>query len=305
MNEVNWGDRVDVERHGRTIVESLGGKWTATGGMCRCPAHRDNTPSLSERVGNRSLLFHCFSGCNTGDVLRALRRGGQIIPSGTGSADPPVVPVAGASPAIVNRLWDSGHAVPGTLADWYLRSRGIVSDSAQLRFHQRVQIGSRSNATYRPALLAAVRDDVGVVAVHRTFLDAETGRIANIGSPKLMLGRPLTGVVRLGTPRSILGVAEGLETALSAAALLDFPVWAVLGNERFGMVSLPRAITTLVVLPDNDAGGERAAKLARAQMRAGLSIKILLPPGGNNDWNDVARSAAESSYADLASRSVL
>jgi putative DNA primase/helicase len=286
------GGCAELEWQGRTIVEALGGRWAATGGMCRCPAHNDNRPSLSVRVGDRNLLFHCFSGCNTTDVLRALRHGGQIEWSRVRTTDLPVKSVAATSAAIINRLWNGGHVVQGTLADRYLRSRGIVAGSAQLRFHPRVQLGKRGDATYHPALLAAVRDEGGVIAVHRTFLDAETGRLANSANPKLMLGRPLTGTVRLGTPQSILGIAEGLETALSASSLLGIPVWAVLGNERFGMISLPRTITTLFVLPDRDAGGARAAKLAQAHQRTGLTIEVLMPPAGANDWNDVALDEA-------------
>ena len=60
------------------IVERLGGKWANGAGMCRCPTHDDRSPSLSVRVGDRSLFFHCFSGCDTLDVLHALRRGGTI-----------------------------------------------------------------------------------------------------------------------------------------------------------------------------------------------------------------------------------
>lgn len=107
-----------------------------------------------------------------------------------------------------------------------------------------------------------------------------------------MLGRPGTGAVRLSQPGEVLGLAEGVETALSAMEILGIPVWAVVGNERFGMVAIPKTVRRLILLPDPDHGGRRAAELAQKQAREGLSIEILLPPGGGGDrrgqdWNDI------------------
>lgn len=83
-----------LEAQGRQIVEGLGGKWQRTGGMCRCPAHDDRSPSLSVRIGERRLLFHCFAGCDAREVLRALsnlalleRDGVPDRPTGSAPAD--------------------------------------------------------------------------------------------------------------------------------------------------------------------------------------------------------------------------
>ena len=86
----------------------------------------------------------------------------------------------------------------------------------------------------------------------------------------------------------VLGLAEGIETALAASVTHGFPVWAVLGNERFGMIDLPRHVERLVLLADNDAGGTRAAKLANDGLqRDRLTIETLWPPTQHNDWADV------------------
>lgn len=297
MSSVNVSSRAQIEQLGRSIVEAHGGKWSTAGGMCRCPAHDDRTPSLSVRMGTRNLLFHCFSGCETRDVLAALRRGGHVRASGGFQIGRPTCDVIRSAAEIIARMWNAGRAIEGTLAERYLRNRRIAANDAQLRFHPRVQVGSRSLATFHPALLAAVRDDSGVIAVHRTLLDAESVGLARIDRPKRMLGRPLVGAVRLGEHYSVLGIAEGIETALSAAALLDIPVWAVLGNERFGKVSVPQTVRKLIVLPDLDAGGERAAALAQTQARAGLTIQTRWPPSGANDWNDVAMAIGGESAA--------
>ena len=278
----------DPEAQGRAIVETRGGKWDARrGGMCRCPAHDDGDPSLSVRIGDTSLLFHCFAGCTGVDILQALRRSGDHVPSidpaTASSSERPAIDLQ----PIAERLWLQGRGLGRTLAADYLASRHIVSHSAQLRFHGRVQLGRSAEATYHPALLAAVRDDSGLLAVHRTFLHSAGGK-AKFDNPKRLLANPGRGTVRIGQPARTLGLAEGVETALAASVIHGFPVWAVLGNERFGMIDVPRHIERLVLLADNDAGGQRAVGLAQAGLqRDGLTIETLWPPVQHNDWADV------------------
>ena len=267
----------DLEAQGRAIVETRGGKWDARrGGMCRCPAHDDGDPSLSVRIGDTSLLFHCFAGCTGVDILQALRRSGDHVPSidpaTASSSERPAIDLQ----PIAERLWLQCRGLGRTLAADYLASRHIVSHSAQLRFHGRVQLGRSAEATYHPALLAAVRDDSGLLAVHRTFLHSAGGK-AKFDNPKRLLANPGRGTVRIGQPARTLGLAEGVETALAASVIHGFPVWAVLGNERFGMIDVPRHIERLVLLADNGA----------LASRDGLTIETLWPPVQHNDWADV------------------
>jgi len=43
------------------------------GGIARCPAHEDRSPSLSWReLADGRILLHCFAGCSVADVLGAL-----------------------------------------------------------------------------------------------------------------------------------------------------------------------------------------------------------------------------------------
>ena len=295
--------RSSLEDQGRAIVESLGGKWTPGGGMCCCPAHADRTPSLSVRAGDKSLLFHCFSGCDSLDVVRALRSGGQVDRAGIAATHEGRPHKIHTDSGMAKRLWDASVPIRGTLAEAYLRRRAIQMHSEQLRYHPRAQLGSKAEARYFPALLAAIRDERGIVAVHRTFLDEKTGWKADIRDPKRLLGRPGTGAVRLQPAGETLGLAEGVETAMSASEQLGFPVWAVVGNERFGMVSIPPIVRRLVILPDPDNGGRRAWQLAAQRSRVAKSIELILPPqaasDGKEDWNAIAmRMRGEKAGAD-------
>ena len=65
---------------------------------------------------------------------------------------------------------------------------------------------------------------------------------------------------------------------MSAYALTGIPVWATLGNERFGLVSVPESVTELHLFVDHDAGGELAASRGlAAYAREGRTIHVRKP----------------------------
>ena len=283
---------LSLETQGREILERLGGEWRGSGGLCRCPAHDDRTPSLSVRPGERRLLFHCFAGCETKKILRALRAL-QLLGSGLDSVGSEPAP-SPADPGVRHRgaaarLWAAALPIRGSPAEAYLRSRGLGLAASDLRFHPRTPCGRGAEAIFRPALLAAVRDDSGLVAVHRTFLDPRPARLADLPLPKRALGRLGQGAVRLRPPREgTLGWAEGIESALAATQLTGISCWATLGTERFARVVLPQGVRRLVLFLDNDAGGRRAETLAREAHRGdGVAIQARYPEAAGADWNDV------------------
>ena len=138
-------------------------------------------------------------------------------------------------------------------------------------------------------MVAAVRDETGLVAVHRTFLDPLSARLAPLPHPRRALGRLGAGAVRLADPRDgRLGWAEGIETALAATLLTGIPCWALLGTARFGRVALPAAVSRLVLFLDHDPAGRNAEALARQnQSCAVIMIDACYPPRPGSDWNDV------------------
>jgi putative DNA primase/helicase len=273
------------------IVKSLGGEWKPSGAMCRCPAHDDHNPSLSVRVGERSILFKCFAGCSTRDIIRALRDDRQRIPSSEAGRTMPDGRERRLSGRI-RALWKEASAIGDNPASVYLASRGLIGPSSSLRYHDSVPLGREENVRFQPALLAAVECDTGVIALERLFLDPRTGLpVADLDPPKRILGRPLGGAVRFGAATSVLGLAEGWETAWSAHILLGIPVWAALGSDRLPLGTIPERVEHLILLPDDDLAGRRCARRAwQAHARPGLAIETKFPGGGFNDWNDRHRS---------------
>ena len=277
-----------LESEARALVERLGGHWSGQGGMCRCPAHDDRRPSLSVRLGRSRLLLHCFAGCSARDILRSaailgfVRRDTAPLeeerPGGTGRLS-----------AAALRLWGSGRPIAGSLAELYLSARGLEG-SPELRFHPRAPHGPRPLTRLRPALVAAVRDESGIVAVHRTFFDPVAKPVAAVA--KCALGPLGRGSVRLGGTAPRLGLAEGIETALSASTLFGIPCWATLGAERFRGIALPPEVNELVLFLDNDPGGRRAEGQAREAHGHRAAIEARYPRRKGYDWNDVLRLGA-------------
>lgn len=284
----------DLESHAAHLVKRLGSIWSPGGAMCRCPAHDDRTPSLSVRIGEKALLFKCFAGCDTRDVIQAIRRlNGDVRLSGNAVR---ITSTTLLSPVWLRQrtqdLWDGAVPLAGTPAESYLRRRSITLSPTALRFHKRTPLGRGKRAAFRPAMLAALHERDQLVALQRTFLDVDQPRRArDLGNPRRMLGRPGQGAVMLAPANDTLGLAEGIETAMSAILLLDIPVWATLGNERLAHIAIPDTVTRLILLPDNDHGGRiGAAKAAEAYAIPGRTIETIWPPQGFNDWNDVLRA---------------
>jgi putative DNA primase/helicase len=270
---------------GRAIVEALGGHWTARGGMCRCPAHADTTPSLSVRPGKRRLLFHCFAGCETRDVLDAIAA--LRLPGSARLSFAAERSLDTHRPA-VERLWSEARALGDGLAARYLAGRGLTGTSA-LRFHPRTPQGRQPLTRFLPAMIAAVTDETGLVALHRTFLSPDGRTLSSRQPSRAALGPLGTGLVRLHPVSDRLGLAEGIETALSATRLFGVPCWATLGAERFKRIALPGSIAEIVLFLDHDAAGHQAEAVARERF-AGRRIEARYPTQPGADWNDVLRA---------------
>lgn len=275
------------------IVKSLGGAWKPGGAMCRCPAHDDSRPSLSVRVGEHSLLFKCFAGCSTINVIRALRSERRSIPTTDTGAE--FTHADGRERRLSGRirsLWKEARPIGDTTAGVYAAIRGFNEPHPALRFHDNVPLGRGADVRFRPALLAALEADAGVIALERLFLDPRTGLSADdLDPPKRLIGRPLGATVRFGAATNVLGLAEGWETAWSAHILLGIPVWATLGADRLPLVTVPDRVEHLILLPDDDAPGHNGAGRANeAHAQPGRTIETLLPGGRFNDWNDRYRA---------------
>jgi hypothetical protein len=151
----------------------------------------------------------------------------------------------------------------------------------------------RPTSTPLPALVAAIAWSEGkITAVHRTYLLPDGRGKADVSNPKMTLGRLRHGACRLAPAGRELGLAEGIETALSAMQLYRIPVWAACGS-RMDAVAVPNEVERLIIFADNGEAGERAAERAAvAHERLGRRVAIVYPPPPYKDWNDMLRADA-------------
>ncbi|MFP5516167.1 MAG: toprim domain-containing protein [Alphaproteobacteria bacterium] len=194
------------------------------------------------------------------------------------------------SPEAARRLFARSRPLAGTLAEAYLRNRGIpdVRTLGCLRFQPRCWYRDAGDRLAEgPALIAAVTGlDGRLTGVQRTWLDPSGGGKAAMPSPRRALGHLLGNGVRFGVARDILAAGEGVETMLALrTALPALPMVAALSAGHLAALRLPPTLRRLYVARDNDAAGRRAADRLGCRAEAlGIEALVLAPVLG--DLND-------------------
>lgn len=189
-------------------------------------------------------------------------------------------PAPGGSPEAARRLFAAARPVAGTLAERYLRHRGIAlpAEVPALRFHPCCWYRTASGRQTWPALIAAVTDlEGGITGLQRTWLDPSGGSKAPVDQPRRALGSLLGHGVRFGRARDLLAAGEGLETMLALQMVLPgLAVVAALSAAHLGALMLQPGLRRLYVAHDNDDAGRKA--LVRLIDRSpGLDIRPLAP----------------------------
>lgn len=210
-------------------------------------------------------------------------------------------------------LWNRGLSIDKTPAARYLRyERGLMLDEfpSIMRFVPDCPYDDRDGGRACSAIVAKVigPDNKGV-NLHRTFITPD-GRKATLDpARKLMRGAlPPGSAIRLFPSGPILGVAEGIETALAAHQLFGVPVWALLnalGIERF---VIPEGVEKLLIFADRDATftGERSAYIlanravVQDKVLAEVHIPSLQRERAKEDWNDVVQFKKELALQESA-----
>jgi putative DNA primase/helicase len=188
---------------------------------------------------------------------------------------------------ILTKIWK--EAVPVKAGDpvWkYLESRcGDPSEVlADLRYHPGLK---HPMGGVHPAMLALCRPNEGKAAgIHRTFLTMDGGK-ADVDPVRMMIGECAT--IRLGPVMERMGIAEGIETAISAGKMFGCPVWSAISANGLKSWMPPEGVRSVVVCGDADqnyTGQEAAYALAHHLAMIGLDIEVQIPGAIGTDWND-------------------
>src|SRR5829696_1019058 len=284
------------------IARSLGGEVYGRQILAPGFGHSRRDRSLSIRLDSRApggLLVHSFAGDDplvAKDHVRAvlgLRSGtlAQLPETKAAQAEPPPDDAERTARAVA--LWREARDPRGSVVERYLRRRGLnLPDEAAgeaIRFHPACPFAGE----HIPAMVCLVRDVVTdkPKAIHRTALSPDGLKVEVRGADRLSLGPIAAGAIKL-TPdadvRTCLGIAEGVETALSMRRVPEFgasPVWSLISEAGVRRFSVQSGIGCLWLAVDHDPAGIKAARTVADRWQAagaeGRSVDLPLASPGH------------------------
>ena len=192
-------------------------------------------------------------------------------------------------------LWQRAAPLTGQCPpSRYLINRGLVMDKwpSQIRYlPDHVYYGEGGERSRHPAMISQFIAPDARSATYEFLYLTEDGNKADVDRPrKLAQGSiPKGGAVRLFYSAEVMGVAEGIETALSAHKIDNIPVWATLSAGNLLRFEPPDYVKTLVIYADNDesyCGQAAAFGFAHRLAMKGKNVEVRVPHM-TGDYNDM------------------
>ncbi|QHJ85808.1 MAG: hypothetical protein [Bacteriophage sp.] len=183
----------------------------------------------------------------------------------------------------------------------YLRNRGITKiPKDYLRFIQ--SFYNWQDQTTFSAMVAGLYDHIGKIKGYHLTCITPQGYKANTPTSKLYTsGSTGQCVIRLSEPTKHLGLAEGIETALSVTQLYGIPCWATGDAIRMEKFIVPEGVEQITIFSDKDATytGEKAAfTLAnRLVVREKIPCEVRQDCMRNTDYNDLLLNRTKEARA--------
>jgi hypothetical protein len=181
-------------------------------------------------------------------------------------------------------LWRRRDPVAGTIAETYLRSRGITGSlpatlgylPARKRDQHPALIAAFGLADeIEPGVLAAPRR---VEAVHLTLLSPDGTGKAAVEKPKLMIGSPGDLPIIIAPPNDLMGLAitEGIEDAATVHQATGLGAWAAGAAGRLPALAdvIPDYVEVVsVAIDDDDAGTKFGTELVHRIEARGIEAR--------------------------------
>jgi hypothetical protein len=272
-----------------------------------CPWHTEKTGSFAVFSDH----YHCF-GCGAhGDAIGFVMRSENLdfIEAVEQLVQLPLVgQPATRTPERTSRRrevsnawrkpWQAAKTIAGTLAQEYLRARGLQFDDPDgeiLRFHPacaRIKPGTEAELERLPAMLALLRDVVTgePTGILRTFLASDgRDRLRGDGARKVTGRRDGSAVMLSGFDdvTAGLGISEGVESGISVLNSGWAPVWAMTSSGNIAKLPPLLGIESLTVFADADPAGQRATAECVACWRAvRCETETAAPSQQGADWAD-------------------
>ncbi len=299
-------DRLDVRQiakgRWRGILLGLGmDERTLSGKHCACPLCGGKDRFRFDDKDGRGTYF--CSGCRPGDgVQLAMGFTGQTFVETARRIEQlaGVVQLATRNPErsdadkldALRRVFRESKPIQcGDEAHRYLAGRGVALYDLpeSIRLHPALHYRDDETSGMFPAMVSLVTGPDGKArSLHRTYL--KDARKAPVSVPKkLMQGLPLVGAaIRLTPVSEVLGIAEGIETALAASELFEVPTWSCVSTAGIESFEPPASVREVVVFADHDANfaGQKAAYAAAHRLLLkGFEVEVCIPPSVG-DWLD-------------------
>jgi len=283
--------------HGKwpEIIERLVGPEYVDGKHHPCPRGDGKDCFRFSNINGKGNFFcRCSDGSQDGfDLIQCCRntdfRGAvELVEQVLGKRPRDIItPSSERSKSYAERLLDEAVKSPRSR---YLEGRGLTMPPG-LVWHPNVDYRHDGELVGKyPAMLAPVTRDGRFLTMHVTYLhDGDKAPVDPCR--KLLPGPGLKGAsVELYPAQQVLGIAEGIETAIAASMLFDVPVWAALNTSLMKAWTPPDDVVRVIVFGDNDANnaGQAAAHTLAHRLHGRVDVEVRLPdqPG---DWNDVLR----------------
>jgi hypothetical protein len=290
-------------------------------------------PSGSERVGPcprcggrdrfainvRKQIFLC-RGCGVGgdvialvkhldgcDFKEAVR---TLAGTNSGIERKPITPVKPVQSLVLHddtentaralRLWDEASPIAGTLAEQYLRRRGLEppEDDEALRYYGVCPFGDSRYS----CLLALYRD------IHTNEPKA-ISRTA-LGPGGIQIGRKMLGpvggcAIKMDGDENVelgMTIGEGIETTLAGRQLGFRPAWALGSAGAIAKFPVLAGIEALTIVVDNDvpdkngrqAGQEAALACSERWTAAGKEVHRVVPRRPGTDMADLVHGGCHA-----------
>jgi len=208
----------------------------------------------------------------------------------------PCQPEKTITPEALRKIYKESKPTKAVLSDpvWlYLQNRGLNTIPKNIRTTGKCW--EPETQKDQIAMLALFQlPDGTAVTMHRTYLNKDGNKL-QIQSPKKVLPalKPMAGgAVRLfDSLDGLIGVSEGIETAIAVFELLKVPCWAALNSSLMTAWEPTKDIKSVVVFGDNDKNytGQKAAYvLANRLSIKGFTVEVEIPETVGNDWLDEA-----------------
>jgi putative DNA primase/helicase len=306
-------DRLDVRAAAagrwRSILSTLGMDDKALSGKhCACPMCGGKDRFRFDDKDGRGSYF--CSGCGAGDGVKlVMGLTGQAFKDAARQIErlAGVVQPAASKPersdedklAALRRVWSASKPIQrGDEAEQYLLGRGLrLHDLPEsIRVHSALRYNDGDVIGTYAAMLAVVTGPDGKArSLHRTYL--QEARKAPVAAPKkLMQGLPISGAaIRLTAVSRVLGIAEGIETALAASELFETPVWSCISTAGIESFEPPAGVDHVIIFADHDESfaGQKAAFAAAHRLKLkGFGVEVCIPPTVG-DWLDELNHRAQ------------